>query len=240
MTDFTRYGIYYVPAGELADFGARWLGWDLRSCERIEQGDLPGLGPRQAEVTERPRKYGFHATLKPPFALAEGRGEAELTEAFADLAARLAPVAIERLKPTRLGRFLALVPEGASDGLRALAGACVRELDPFRAAPGEAELLRRRTRGLTPQQEAHLARWGYPYVMEEFRFHITLTGPLGPQEAAAAEQALAEALPPLPEPFVLGAVSLVGERPDGMFQEIRRHALGGSTATLPEATRDQG
>ena len=34
--------------------------------------------------------------------------------------------------------------------------------------------------GLTDRQEALLTQWGYPYVMEEFRFHITLTGALDP------------------------------------------------------------
>ena len=31
---------------------------------------------------------------------------------------------------------------------------------------------------LTPRQRGYLERWGYPYVMEDFRFHMTLTGRL--------------------------------------------------------------
>ncbi|HZD24872.1 MAG TPA: DUF1045 domain-containing protein, partial [Alphaproteobacteria bacterium] len=59
-----------------------------------------------------------------------------------------------------------------------------------RAPPQAAELAKRRAAGLTPRQEDLLRRWGYPYVMEEFRFHITLTGPVEPDEAAALLPAL--------------------------------------------------
>lgn len=39
-----------------------------------------------------------------------------------------------------------------------------------------AGLARRRERPLSPQQEIYLARWGYPYVLEEFRFHWRANG----------------------------------------------------------------
>ena len=32
---------------------------------------------------------------------------------------------------------------------------------------------------MTPRQREHLDRWGYPYVMDDFRFHMTLTGRVG-------------------------------------------------------------
>ncbi len=31
---------------------------------------------------------------------------------------------------------------------------------------------------MTERQRNYLAVWGYPYVFEEFRFHMTLTGPV--------------------------------------------------------------
>lgn len=230
MSDFIRYGIYFLPEGDLADFGARWLGWDIRTGTAVPQPDLPALGPRLTELTDRPRKYGFHATLKPPFWLTGGQSEAALVEALSDLASRQPPVRIERLAPGRLGRFIALLPEGAADEVNALAAACVRDLDLFRAAPDETELARRRASALTPAQEAHLARWGYPHVMESFHFHMTLTGRVGPEVAAAVEAALAEALPALPEPFPVEAIALVGEGRDGMFREIHRAPLTGPSS----------
>ena len=31
---------------------------------------------------------------------------------------------------------------------------------------------------VTERQASNLDRWGYPYVFDDFRFHMTLTGPL--------------------------------------------------------------
>jgi hypothetical protein len=33
--------------------------------------------------------------------------------------------------------------------------------------------------GLSARQAEHLTKWGYPYVFEDFRFHMTLTAGLG-------------------------------------------------------------
>jgi hypothetical protein len=101
-------------------------------------------------------------------------------------------------------------------------------LDAFRAPPDESELAKRRKAGLSARQEAMLTRWGYPYVMDDFRFHLTLTGRL-PRADRRRVAALIEArLPPLPAPFALDEVALVGERPDGFFELIERAALKGT------------
>jgi hypothetical protein len=130
------------------------------------------------DVTETPRRYGFHATIKPPFALADGTGADALADTLADLAHSLPPARADGLRLSRIGRFLALTPEGDSAKIDALAAAFVRDLDRFRAPATDADLARRRAAGLTPAQESHLLRWGYPYVMDEFRFHMTLSGHL--------------------------------------------------------------
>lgn len=223
---YTRFAVYYLPPeGALAEFGARWLGWDVARGAAVPGFDLPS----RAALVEKPRKYGFHGTLKPPFRLAEGHAPAQLEREVAALAERLAPAQSAGLRLARLGRFLALVPEGGAAGIGEIAAHCVSALDGFRAAPGEGELARRRAAGLSAAQEALLMRWGYPYVMEEFRFHLTLTGPL-PEAPGAAERweaALRARLPALPAPFVLREIALVGEREDGHFQLIRRFALRG-------------
>ena len=71
--------------------------------------------------------------------------------------------------------FVALRPEREHAPLNALAAACVRKFDTFRASLSDGELRRRRQSPLNERQERMLQRWGYPYVMECFRFHITLT-----------------------------------------------------------------
>lgn len=229
MTAFTRYAIYYAPEpGPLADFTARWLGWDAASGTRRDHPDLPGLPRPVSKITAQPRKYGFHGTLKPPFALAAGSSRGQLEDDLGTLANRLAPVTLDGLSLARLGGFLALVPDGDSNALAALAAACVRALDRHRAALSDAALARRRGAGLTPAQDENLVRWGYPYVMDEFRFHLTLTGRLPRAESEAVEKVLAPLLAPrLPRPFVVRQLCLFGEALDGFFHILSRHPLRG-------------
>jgi putative phosphonate metabolism protein len=220
----TRFAIYHLPpAGALAGFGARWLGWDVANGAAVTQPPVAGI----EAVTAAPRKYGFHGTLKPPFRLAEGRSPDALADAVASMARGCAPASCDRLRLARLGRFLALTPQGDAAGIARVAATCVEALDAFRAPAGDAELARRRKAGLSARQETLLARWGYPYVMEEFRFHLTLTGPLPDAEIGRWSEAVATHLPPLPAPFVLDSVALVGERADGRFETIQRYALVG-------------
>lgn len=228
MSQFVRFAIYYLPPdGPLAEFGARWLGWDVGVGQSVAHPTNALSEARVEEVTRTPRKYGFHGTLKPPFRLAEGTDGSQLHTAVKALAASLAPVTLDGLRLARLGHFLALVPEGDMTALGQLAARCVTEPDRFRAPAPEAELTRRRAAGLTARQEDMLRHWGYPYVLEEFRFHLTLTGRLQPHEMDEVEAALALALPALPRPYIIDQIALAGERSDGQFQLIHRYALTG-------------
>lgn len=221
---YARFAIYYLPPeGALSSFGARWLGWDVLTGTPARHWPVEGL----EEVTATPRKYGFHATLKPPFRLAAGQTPEALSEAVSALAARTSPAQADGLDLARIGSFLALVPRGDASQIARVAATCVEVLDGFRAPLTEAELARRRAARLSDAQEALLQRWGYPYVMEAFRFHMTLTGRLAPGDRAHWQEVAAHHLPPLPQPFVLDQVALVGERADGRFELIRRCALGG-------------
>ena len=221
---FTRFSIYYLPPdGALADFGAEWLGWDVARGRSVAQPALPGLD----DVTTTPRKYGFHGTLKPPFRLAERRKPDDLAKATATLAAACAPARCEGLHLGRLGRFLALTPVGDTAGIARVAATVVRDLDEFRAPASDAELARRREAGLSPEQEALLAAWGYPYVMGQFRFHLTLTGRLPEAQMQQWCGAVTDHLPALPAPFVMDQIALVGERADGRFELVQRYALTG-------------
>jgi putative phosphonate metabolism protein len=226
MTEFRRHAVYYTPPpGALADFGASWLGWDVAQGARAPRTlDVEGA----EEITATPRRYGFHATLKPPFRLAPGRTVADLRTAVAEVAAVTPPITGARLHLERLGPFLALVPASEHAPFSRLADAMVRELDAFRLPPSDAEVARRRAAGLTPAQDAHLLRWGYPYVFDEFRFHMTLSGKLDPATAARVEAALAPVLAEVvPYPFAITDVTLAGEDEDGYFHELHRYTLSG-------------
>jgi putative phosphonate metabolism protein len=167
-----RYAVYFTPdtASELHRLGSTWLGRDADRRESLAQPDS-----RLHELTSDARRYGFHGTLKPPFHLKDGVSVASLERSVQILASRHEHFSIGPLKLQSIDGFLALVPSNTSTALNELAEDCVEWLDDFRAPPDAAELKRRRSHGLTPRQEELLQRWGYPYVQDEFRFHLTLT-----------------------------------------------------------------
>ena len=226
MDRFKRYGLYVVPDGELFAAGSAWLGWDSAAGQRVAHSDVADLPDTAEALTATPRKYGFHGTMKPPFVLAEGTDVTGLDRAARAFCATRVPVAIPRLDVNRLGGFVALAPSQPSDALKDLAGACVEALDSFRAPPSDAELARRRKAGLTARQEAMLQAWGYPYVMEEFRFHMTLTGRT-PNADAVCTALTRHFAPVLPQPFKITSLALMGEDAQGAFHLVHRYALSG-------------
>lgn len=218
--EFTRYAVYLTPdSKDFATAGANWLGWDLATGTPV--------GTPDDTVTKRPRKYGFHGTMKPPFRLADDMSAAGLLDVFCALCSDAQPIVLQGLMLARIGGFLALVPTGDFTELADLAGRTVSELDQFRAPASDAELARRRTSRLTPEQDGNLLKWGYPYVFDTFRFHMTLTGPLKRDHVdGVMTKASDHFARVLPSPFVIRSLTLVGERPDSMFQEIKRGMLG--------------
>jgi putative phosphonate metabolism protein len=177
-----RVAAYYAPRPDDPLFvaGATWLGRDPESDAPAPQPDLPDI----VEVTAEPRLYGFHATLKPPMRMAEGRQWFDVVEAARALADRTAAFDLPRLAVHDVHGFLALRETAPCAPLQALADACVEHLDPFRAPPSDAELARRRRAKLSVEQDAMLTRWGYPYVFGTWFFHMTLTRRLTVEERA--------------------------------------------------------
>lgn len=229
MTQMKRYAVYYAPRpGAFAERAAHWLGRDAADGRALPQPDLPGLPASPADLTADPRRYGFHGTIRAPFRPAAGVSPDDIAGALADLAARLPPAACDGLRLENLHGFLALTPEGDDAALQALAARVVAATDPLRAALTPAEIARRRPETLTARQRALLDRWGYPFVMEEFRFHLTLTDRLAADQVAPAMAALqAHFAPVLPVPFVVEDLCLFGETSDGSFRLLHRYALTG-------------
>lgn len=224
MQDYKRFAIYYAPEpGPFAVAAAAWLGWDPVN------GPVPhpDLGLDLATLTAEPRKYGFHGTIKPPFRLAPGVRLADLQDQTLTLARHLNAVVLPDLTLISLEGFLALVPEGDAAALTQLAGQVVESLDPLRASLTDAEIARRRPDSLTPRQRALLNRYGYPYVMEEFRFHLTLSGRLTEAQTSALKPvANAYFARLLPKPFRVAELCLFGEAVDGRFHMLSRYPLG--------------
>jgi len=232
LSDFARFAIYFAPpAGSaLWRFGSAWLGWDAEANAPAAGPAVDGLPAPLADIAATPRRYGFHATLKPPFALADGMAPEALMDAAAALAARLAPFEAPPLRLHASGRFASLRLSAPSAPMRALHEACVTELDRFRAPPAPADLERRRKAGLGPAQEANLTRWGYPYLFDSFDFHMTLSGPQTPADLAALETALTPLTEDLRrDPLPVREIAVYGDPGEGRpFRLIRRLPLKGA------------
>lgn len=181
-----RFAIYYAPpAGSCWwNEGSRWLGRDAITGRRLNAPQVPGLSRALHDVTLDPRRYGLHATLKAPMRLAPQARIGDLTGIAKAVAARYAPFdlavhtdVVDTDNGKRPG-FVALRPSLGAAGAKAmdaLAADCVRAFDDLRALPTEAELAKRHVQSLSSRQRELLARWGYPYVLDEFRFHVTLS-----------------------------------------------------------------
>lgn len=190
-----RYAIYYAPPPEspLWTFGSAVLGYDAATAQ-----PRPPLAPEGVsaadweEITAQPRRYGFHATLKAPFQLAEGSTEDDLIAAGHAFARKRRAFELPELRVGGIETFVALSPLERSERIDALSAACVQLFEPFRAPPAPEEIARRTHARLTERQREALERWGYPYVFEDFHFHLTLTGPLPRERVAPIAAGLGE------------------------------------------------
>ncbi len=227
-----RYAVYYAPATESAlwRFGSAVLGYDALTGEDLPFAVPPGCDPALwPALTEEPRRYGFHATLKAPFELAEGRSEEQLRAFARNHAAGLDAVELAGLRVTALGSFVALTPSEPSEALQRFAFSAVQAFELFRAPLSEADRARRLKSPLTPAHHAYLQAYGYPYVGDAFRFHMTLTGSLPSEQTGPVKQALevayAAALPAGPVRIDRFALFKQDERA-GRFRLLDSYAFG--------------
>lgn len=176
-----RIAVYAAPApdSDWWERGSEWLGRCASRRCGLPMPPITRVDPVvQAAVTADPRRYGWHATLKAPFRLSAQSDLWALREAVAAICRDHRAIELGGLQVARLGSFLALRPENAPVALGDLADDCVRRLQPFVAPLGDAELARRRRAALTPEEDALMLAWGYPWVFDKFRFHCSLTGSL--------------------------------------------------------------
>ncbi len=221
-----RFAIYYAPPRESAwwEAGSSWLGRDAESgvsYENNARAGLPALSRALAELTSAPRRYGWHGTLVAPFRIADGVHPDDLLRAAHRWTQSTAGFALE-IEAATLGDFVALRPamQSGEQQMRELASDALRTFAALRAAPAAADIERRLAAPLTERQRALLVEWGYPYVFDEFRFHMTLSNSLESAQDRAAIvawwHAQTQRLGPLPvneaalfvepapgEPFVL-------------------------------------
>ena len=225
-----RFAIYYMPAEHtpLWRFGSSVLGFDAATFADVDYPDHPLFrDPESLGYTAAPRRYGFHATLKAPFRLAEGRDAGALERRLEDFAATQDTFDVT-LKLATLRDFVALVPSDPAPRLDRLAEACVREFDAFRAPLTPEDRERRHPERLTPRQLENLDRWGYPFVFDDFRFHMTLTGSLTLDDRIRLGPVLDDLFRAIPPTAVIDAVALfVQDEAEGRFRVRARFPFKG-------------
>ena len=221
---FKRYAIFHTPIGAFADWGAAWLGWNSATGQPVAHPVTRDLDA--STLTRRPRKYGLHATLKAPFRLCDDTNEASLRSAVDTFAAQHHAVEISALTLAYRNGFIALRPAEDTPALSRLATDVVQMFDPFRAALTQDEIAHRRKARLSPRQDQQMLDWGYPFVFDDFHFHITLTGRIAPKDSAPVLARLAPQLETvLNAPYAVDSISLMGEDADGMFHVLHSAPL---------------
>lgn len=235
-----RYAIYFTLAPDTAlwRFGSSVLGYDsrARAVVAFPQHGL-WLEPWFTRLQETPARYGFHATLKAPFELAPGVSESALLDRAAAFGAMNAPLCLPALEVALLGDFIALRPLSEDAELTRMAAACVREFDDLRAPLGAEDRTRRLSQVLTPRQHAHLDRSGYPYVFEDFRFHMTLTGAIPRSFQPRVLEALKALRRRISAPVWVDAISvLVQPKRESPFELVERLSL---RAAVPLVSLDR-
>jgi putative phosphonate metabolism protein len=176
-----RVAIYYAPDthSNAWQMGSTWLGRNSATGQQLPQPAVQGIATDVfSELTSHPRRYGWHATLKAPFQLAPGHTLSTLRAGVLRLCQGRKPFDLAPWDFSTLDGFLSLRPKLLSRELNQLAADCVQQLHNLAAPLSEIELARRRSASLTPGEDALLVAWGYPYVLQHFQFHLSLTGPL--------------------------------------------------------------
>jgi hypothetical protein len=148
-----------------------------------------------------------------------------LVEAMAAFCACRRRLVTGKLQLHRFPRFLALVPESETAELDWLADSCVTYFDHFRSPITPEDRARRGD--MTSAEAALFEQFGYNFIFNNFKFHITLAGPLDEPELDALQPALATAVAPLCEkPFAVEDLCLFGDPGEGApFQLVERFSL---------------
>lgn len=210
--DTVRYAIYFTPAesDSLTQKASHWLSRNAFSDQAYSNY------ASFAEMTAEPRRYGFHATLKAPFELSSDYSEAALIDALTRFTTSRPAFDIPEIVIGSLGPFFALVPASTYQPLQDFAADVVEYFEPFRAPLSESDIARRKPQNLSDSQRHNLTTWGYPHVMDDFRFHMTLTGPVEESQSERAASILAQTFSDFTQrPLTISGLGLFVEKARG-------------------------
>jgi hypothetical protein len=216
-----RFAIYAAPreSSPWWQIWSEWLGRDAGTLTSMSPPSIPGIDPIvMRSLLKEPSRYGLHATIKAPFRLNLNVDLDELKSRTQEIALQYEPFELD-LSLERLKNFFALTPVRDVHLINQLAKHVVRDLDRFRLPLNEQDIAKRRLLGLSPHEDQMLLKWGYPYVMESFRFHISLTGRLDmldEGEENKVREAILKRLESLSKhPFIMDSLCLFEEPSSG-------------------------
>ncbi len=225
-----RYAIYFMPAVETAlwKFGSSVLGYDAATGEDCAFPNETGIEPDAwRSMTQAPRQYGFHATLKAPFELKDAHARGALLASMQAFANGWQSFALSDVDVVEIGAFLALSPTRPSAPLQSLADACVREFDDFRAPLDPVDIARRQASAANDRQRENVTDWGYPYVFRDFKFHMTFTGALAQGPRQQMMKALQHLYAPMEKPMQIDGFALFAQPTrTARFKVVERFAFG--------------
>ena len=227
--NISRFAIYFVPpeSNDLTRFTASWFGWDVYKGIKVDYPVLHNLNYDIKEITNTPSKYGFHGTLKAPFSLVPDKTIDDLKLSLSMLSRSIKKFEIPSICLRIIDEFIAIVPTSQNESIHSLAKKCLEDLDSFREAESDEILNKRRSGRLSTSEEHNLLKWGYPYVLDDFQFHLTMTGKLPLKVCKHVFSVLSlELHEVLNAPLFIGKICLVGEnKMDGKFGVIEEFSL---------------
>jgi len=224
-----RIALYFSPvkSSALNHFGEALLG---RTNKAARNENSQSSFPNQSKwkrLTEKPAHYGFHATLKAPFEISKNKTLDMLIQEVEAFAKTQSPHTLNTLGPSELSNFMALTVSEQSKGLADFAFQCVTKFEDFRKPLSESDIARRKQQTLSKRQLELLNQFGYPYIDDEFRFHMTLSGQLAKDDHdfhAWASSLYSEMVKEVP---VLDQLCLfTQEDRKSAFVEVERFSLG--------------
>ena len=223
---FKRYAIYYAPIEncELDVFGKCLLGWDPYKGEEITKPyplKLPNL-QKFSRFVLTPKQYGFHGTIKAPFRLKDGYTYNDLENKVGEISKQIHSFHLNKLIIKKLGYFIALIPTNNLK-VNEVSNKFVEGLDYLRDELSENEIKKRNPIKLTSRQKKMLFKWGYPYVFNEFKFHLTLTSKLNIEEIDDVFKSLQNILTQFNLIKInFNSVCIFGQKSDEKFYFIKR------------------
>ena len=236
MTNYKRVAIYFLPKknSSLENFGKNLLGRDINKKKKISltrrQKYFINRGfmyfDELKDYCEQPAKYGFHATLKAPFRLKRNVKTKNFYDVISHIAAQHSRFKIKGLKIVYSKKFTFITSRKPNKLLINLENDLVKHLDTFRAELNKTEIKKRIPDSLTFKQNKYLKEWGYPFVLDQFKFHMTLmnqnNNKLSNKQKLELEKLIYKISNNLLE---FNEISLLGENKNGYFEEIKRFKL---------------